>query len=278
MKLTWLSLKSCRMEDDDEFGDLYTDVLRPLSAASQSPHQTSPAAPTSLHRPIDLDLNLKSNDHPASAPNSTPPHTLAPTPPLPSSHAPPRADTDGEFTDNDNDVKVKFDIEEANNGISNDDDVPGIEIPGISQNSVGNSERQNRNEGEAGEEAEDDWESDSEDDLQIVLNEDNHRPMLIDGGGGDDDDDDEDGDPLVIVADADASNHQGLMVEEQEWGGDDAAAQMGEGGAEKKEGTGERANGAAASAATAAAAAKIGYSNHFAYHNPYHSQFKVSVM
>lgn len=277
MKLTWLSLKSCRMEDDDEFGDLYTDVLRPLSAASQSPHQTSPAASTSLHRPIDLDLNLKSNDHPASAPNSTPPHTLAPTPPLPSFHAPPRADTDGEFTDNDNDVKVKFDIEEANNGISNDDDVPGIEIPGISQNSVENSEHQNRNEGEAGEEAEDDWESDSEDDLQIVLNEDNHRPMLIDGGGGDDDDD-EDGDPLVIVADADASNHQGLMVEEQEWGGDDAPAQMGEGGAEKKEGTGERANGAAASAATAAAAAKIGYSNHFAYHNPYHSQFKVSVM
>ncbi|KAL9442630.1 hypothetical protein AB3S75_021032 [Citrus x aurantiifolia] len=261
------------MEDDDEFGDLYTDVLRPLSAASQSPHQTSPAAFTSLHRPIDLNLNLKSNDHPASAPNSTPPHTLAPAPPLPSSHAPPRADTDGEFTDNDNDVKVKFDIEEANNGISNDDDVPGIEIPGISQNGVENSERQNRNEGEVGEEAEDDWESDSEDDLQIVLNEDNHRPMLIDGGGGDDDDD-EDGDPLVIVADADASNHQGLMVEEQEWGGDDAAAQMGEGGAEKKEGTGERANGAAASAATAAAAAKIGYSNHFAYHNPYHSQFK----
>lgn len=265
------------MEDDDEFGDLYTDVLRPLSAASQSHHQTSPAAPTSLHRPIDLDLNLKSDDHPASVLNSTPSHTLAPTPPLPSSHATPRADTDGEFTDNDNDVKVKFDKEEGNNGISNDDDVPGIEIPGISQNGVVNSERQNRNEGEVGEEQEDDWESDSEDDLQIVLNEDNHRPMLIDGGGGDDDDD-EDGDPLVIVADADASNHQGLMVEEQEWGGDDAAAQMGEGGAEKKEGTGERTNGAAASAATAAAAAKIGYSNHFAYHNPYHSQFKVSVM
>lgn len=51
------------MEDDDEFGDLYTDVLQPfasssLSSATQS-HQVSPAPP-SLHRPIDL--NLQSDD------------------------------------------------------------------------------------------------------------------------------------------------------------------------------------------------------------------------
>ncbi|KAK1324080.1 hypothetical protein QJS10_CPA02g01161 [Acorus calamus] len=71
----------------------------------------------------------------------------------------------------------------------------------------------------------DDWESDSEDDLRIVLNE-TRGPI----GGGlqrngriggsdeeDDDDDDEDGEDLVIVAD-DGDQPRPPMMEEQEWG------------------------------------------------------------
>ena len=77
------------MEDDDEFGDLYTDVLRPfassssLSSASQ-PHQPSPAPP-SLHSPIDLNLKSSKDDDGivfgAPHSNSTAPNqTLAPQP------------------------------------------------------------------------------------------------------------------------------------------------------------------------------------------------------
>ena len=77
------------MEDDDEFGDLYTDVLRPfassssLSSASQ-PHQPSPAPP-SLHSPIDLNLKSSNDDDGIvfGAPHSSstaPNQTLAPQP------------------------------------------------------------------------------------------------------------------------------------------------------------------------------------------------------
>ncbi|KAL0013552.1 hypothetical protein SO802_000621 [Lithocarpus litseifolius] len=77
------------MEDDDEFGDLYTDVLRPfassssLSSASQ-PRQPSPAPP-SLHRPIDLNPKSSKDDDGivfgAPHSNSTAPNqTLAPQP------------------------------------------------------------------------------------------------------------------------------------------------------------------------------------------------------
>ena len=54
------------MEDDNEFGDLYTNVLRPfassssLSSASQ-PHQPL-LVPPSLHRPINLNLKSSNDD------------------------------------------------------------------------------------------------------------------------------------------------------------------------------------------------------------------------
>ena len=77
------------MEDDDEFKDLYTDVLRPFASSSSlsfasQPHQLLPVPP-SLHHSIDL--NLKSNNDDDGivfeAPHSnstTPNQTLAPQP------------------------------------------------------------------------------------------------------------------------------------------------------------------------------------------------------
>ena len=77
------------MEDDNEFGDLYTNMLRPfasslsLSSASQ-PHQPL-LVPPSLHRPINLNLKSSNDDDGivfrAPHSNSTAPNqTLAPQP------------------------------------------------------------------------------------------------------------------------------------------------------------------------------------------------------
>ena len=79
------------MEDDDEFGDLYTDVLRPFASSSSSsapqPHQTSAAPEQSLRRPIDLSLENDDDDAILGAPSSNPvpssrarDETLAPAP------------------------------------------------------------------------------------------------------------------------------------------------------------------------------------------------------
>ncbi|GLU01372.1 hypothetical protein SLE2022_186830 [Rubroshorea leprosula] len=274
------------MEDDDEFGDLYTDVLRPISSASAPlPHQPS-VLPAPLHSPIDLNLQSDPNDilYGASHPN---PHARN----LASSSA---DSIPGLQTDRDSaakprvldtrDVKlttmaskeeigggndVKFDIEEGNGGIDdlNSDPI----IPGLSES--GNPDESGRNDlgkentiggGEVCEEGEgDDWDSDSEDDLQIVLNDNSRGPMSMERGVMDeDDDDDEDGEPLVIVADGDAN--QGM--EEQDWG--EEAAQAAEG--DRKEGgePGKPNSGVGGGVIVP----KIGYSSH-GYH-PFHSQFK----
>ncbi|KAF2317061.1 hypothetical protein GH714_011400 [Hevea brasiliensis] len=161
------------------------------------------------------------------------------------------------------DKDVTFDIEEGNTGIPADS---GPMIPGLAVD-VEDSKRIEADVG-GGREGDEDWEedSDSEDDLQIVLNDTNHGPMGMESGimgDGGDDDDDEDGDPLVIVADGDPNQ----PIEEQEWGvGEDAAATSGAEG-ERKEG------GEAAGKGIAVAGPKIGYSNH-GYHHSFHSQFK----
>ena len=77
------------MEDNEEFGDLYTDVLRPFASSSSlsstsQPHQPLPAPP-SLHRPIDLNLKSSNDDDGIvfGAPYSNsiaPNQTLAPQP------------------------------------------------------------------------------------------------------------------------------------------------------------------------------------------------------
>ncbi|KAL2971423.1 hypothetical protein AAZX31_15G195400 [Glycine max] len=244
------------MEDDDEFGDLYTDVLRPfasspsLSSAPQ-PHQPSPAPPS-----LDLSPNPDDAQIPCDAPHANSP---APTNPLPEPDPreaptePPKIPDAKPTTDSNlaaaavavdpMDREVKFDIEE--------DEEDGGEpvIPGLT------GELAAPTEGEG-----DDWDSDSEDDLKIVLNENNHMAMER-GGMADGDEEEEDGDEeLVIVAGGDPN--QG--AEEPEWG-ENATLAAGDG--ERKDAAGELAK-----AGGAAVPPKIGYSNQ-GYH-PFHSPFK----
>ncbi|XWS26276.1 hypothetical protein CRYUN_Cryun26dG0017700 [Craigia yunnanensis] len=285
------------MEDDDEFGDLYTDVLMPfsststtsLSSAAPQPHLPS-STPAHLHRPIDLNL-LQSQDDDntlfgaprpipatqtlapfkspppaipaAAAPDSIPNRDLAPEPMVLDSKQEP-ADGKG----------VKFDIEEGGSngieGIGSDDPI----IPGLTESVRQEDSGRNNNGsdngirgGEAEAEGEgDDWDSDSEDDLQIVLNDNNHGLMAMERVGvtGEDDNEDEDGDPLVIVADGDAN----LGVEEQEWGEEGGQAA----GGERKEGGEAGKVGGAVGSGGSVVAPKTGYSSH-GYH-PFHSQFK----
>lgn len=244
------------MEDDDEFGDLYTDVLLPFAASAPPPQQASAApAETSqtLRRPIDLN-NLHDGDEdddddidvfraPAS---SLPGVTVAQTLALDSAVAEPRGGA-GEGS-NLREDEVTFDIEEANS-------VAEEVIPGLG-GSPEDAEASRRDDGGGGE----DWDSDSEDDLQIVLN----GPMTMERGGGIGDDDDEDEDELVIVADGDPSG----AMEPQEWGEDGAQAADGE----RKE-IGEAGK---AGPGGMVAAAKVSYVGH-GFH-PFHSQFKVSVL
>lgn len=320
------------MEDDDEFGDLYTDVLLPFGSSSSSnalqPQQGS-AAPASIHRPIDL--NLQSDDEEivkeASQPNPNVPRpptnqTLAPySSPAGAADSVPdnsirhsgvvddaaggtrvleAADAKlreaaledanyGAVSDNDGfrqqvggkdeelmEKDVNFDIEEGNTGM---DDDAGSEplIPGLASSvplrgSAGDIEnveasRRDRNIGgdEDGDGGGDDWDSDSEDDLQIVLNDNDHGPMAMERGGmaGGDQDDDEDEDGLVIVTEGDPNQ----PLEEQDWGEDAAQAADGE----RKETVEGGKTGAGIGVAP-----KVGYSSH-GYH-PFHSQFKVSVL
>ncbi|KAI3423729.1 Fip1 domain-containing protein [Psidium guajava] len=279
------------MEDDDEFGDLYTDVLKPFtssSSAASQPPQTSPE-PVPPRRP--LDLNLKTS-HPAGADDDAEDDDANlsgaqrrddPPPPnkslslslnsvknesagsgdldLPARVLYPQGEKldaqrgaggGNESRDLDlMDADVKFDIEE-NNEHGMDPVIPGLSGP---------RELSGARDGNGG----DDWDSDSEDDLQILLNDNaaHQGPMGAIGDAGGEDDDDEDGDPLVIVTDGDTN--QPLV--EQEWGED--AAEAGPDG-ERKEGGGSselaKTNGGVG------VAPKIGYSN-LGYH-PFHSQFK----
>ncbi|XP_027338776.1 FIP1[V]-like protein isoform X2 [Abrus precatorius] len=280
------------MEDEDEFGDLYTDVLRPFALSSSSapqPHHSSPA-------PASFDLNTPQIPCDAPHSNSPAPNRLpSPQPRQPTLSAAAPIDShndapaqppahgeeesadgvkilDAEFADralqdskvgagsqvgaegvDPMDRDVKFDIEDEDGGDVGSEPV----IPGLSG---GGGEVLRRVEEEGGEG--DDWDSDSEDDLKIVLNDNNHMAMERGGMGDDDvgvdDDDDEDG-GLVIVAGGDPN--QG--AEEQEWGENATLASDGE----RKDAAELAKTGAAG-----AAPPKIGYSNH-GYH-PFHSQFK----
>ncbi|XP_043806565.1 FIP1[V]-like protein isoform X3 [Manihot esculenta] len=282
------------MEEDDEFGDLYTDVLQPFSSSSSSfPQPQQPSiAPSSIHRPIDLILQNHRNDvdddeilhgvsgrNPPASSDQTLPNSLQNSIPTDNnSSTRPRVVSSSEvklpnnasqvtnFQSDNQDKEVTFDIEEGNTGIIEDS---GPMIPGLAVDTEDSrKDEADIDVGLAGGEVNEDWEedSDSEDDLQIVLNDTNHGPMGMERGtmgDGDDDDDDEDGDPLVIVADGDPNQ----PIEEQEWGvGEDATTAAGAEG-ERKEGS------EAAGKGNAVAGPKIGYSNH-GYHHPFHSQFK----
>ncbi|GMI89307.1 homolog of yeast FIP1 [V] [Hibiscus trionum] len=281
------------MEDDDEFGDLYSDVHKPFSASAPPPSPSQPSTAPHLHHPFDSNLQSQDgDDNLLRAPRPIPDaQTLAPF-----KFHPPAAVTAtlGSIPNRDDsapepmvldskqepaDVNdVIFDIEEGGSkaigGSGSDDPI----IPGLTESvPQGDSGRNgdgtdNRIRGNGGQVEEggggegDDWDSDSEDDLQIVLNDNNHGPMAMERGGmmGEDDDDDEDGDPLVIVADGDAN--QGM--EEQD---------LGEGGGQAVDGEGKEGGevgkvGTAGSGGGSVLVPKIGYSSH-GFH-PFHSQFK----
>ncbi|KAF3778812.1 FIP1[V]-like protein [Nymphaea thermarum] len=112
-----------------------------------------------------------------------------------------------------------------------------------------------------------DWDSDSEDDLQIVLNDqsdpvganfEKHQEIGSE-------DEDEDGDDLVIVAGDDVQvPHQAM--EEQEDG--DETAQLPQEGDKKEAGDAARVN----AAVPGSIGGRMGYNNHGYY--PHHSQFK----
>ncbi|KAJ6743023.1 FIP1[III]-LIKE PROTEIN [Salix viminalis] len=258
------------MEDDDEFGDLYTDVLRPFSSSSSStPQPAQPlSAPSFLHRPIDINDAVKDDDeeilhgNPPAPSNQNSFQTTSFSAPQVRVLGDAKSPIKGSIGE---DSEVNFDIEEVNTGFLEDS---GPIIPGLMEDDSRKMEASAEISGGDG-----DWEgeedSDSEDDLQIVLNDDIHPvgTMGIDREIGDDDDDDEDGDPLVIVGDGDGPNQ---AMEEQDWGvSEDGVAAAG-GGAE-----GERKEGGeTVGKGNAVVGPKIGYSNHVYHHHPFHSQFK----
>ncbi|XP_061365832.1 FIP1[V]-like protein [Gastrolobium bilobum] len=296
------------MEEDDEFGDLYTDVLRPFASSSSlssapQPHQSSPAPSF-----IDLNLNLNAPQISYAAPHSdssapdqiTPPDRRESIPAAVAVDAvidgggedasgDPRVHKDEESADGDGarvldaefadrastervavddggevevkgvdlvDREVKFDIEDdAGNDIGSEPVIPGLS----SDAAAGVSLRVDEG-GDNGGEG-DDWDSDSDDDLQIVLNDNNHMAMERGGMVDDDDEEDEDG-GLVIVAGGDPN--QG--VEEQEWGENTTLPVDGE-----RKDAAETAK-CAAGGGGVSLVPKSGYGNH-GYH-PFHSPFK----
>ncbi|XP_054820770.1 FIP1[V]-like protein [Prosopis cineraria] len=315
------------MEDDDEFGDLYTDVLRPFAPTSSTAPQSFSAPPSATGS---IDLNFQTHRleilHGASHPNSAVPYQSSDQTGAPkrddfveesaravaSNSAPgligrdeidergpgkedesveaakviERGDAESagralqdvnrgkesgigdvrrevavkgdDLTDKD----VKFDIEDDGDGIEevgSEPIIPGLSsgaggyIDGVVAAAGGEAAGRFNESGDRGEG--DDWDSDSEDDLQIVLN--NHMDMERGGMVGEDDEDEDS--ELVIVADGDPSQ----ATEVQEWGENSAQPADSE---RKDMGDSAKASGGVT------VVPKVGYSNH-GYH-PFHSQFK----
>lgn len=262
------------MEEDDEFGDLYSDVLQPF----QPPVVLPPPPPLPLRS---IDLNLRSQDQDVTEPNSASISRVSDNDAVKlsttlSQDATRQAIVDGGGDDKD----MSFDIEEPD--ADSTPTIPGLfvtaseagALPGLATDrgvsQVTTRIEQQVGGGGDGQGEGDDWDSDSEDDLQIVLN-DSSRNVMIGGadrrsrmGDNEDDDDEDDEDPLVIVADTDPNQ----PMEEQLWGEDGLQGIEGDG----KDG-GEAGKGSGPGGATGPP--KAGYSSH-GYH-PFHSQFKVSV-
>lgn len=284
--------------DEDEFGDLYTDVLRPIPSSSSSAPITryfsspnNPSPKNNLHHSSDdEDLlyrasspkpNLVSS-HATKSPSSIPHHRPNLSSPIPSpQHIPdkgqdekqpfsdPGPETEIRVSDVDKDLVLneeKAEIDIKIGGLDSDPVIPGLSmggfVPGIF-NAGGGTESGGRMKQQEGGDEEEDWESDdSEDDLQIVLN-DTRGPIGMESH----EDEDEDGEVLVIVADGDQHHPVG---EEQEWG-EEAVQPVADG--EKKDGLEmAKGSGVGINMAGGVGGPRIGYSNH-GYH-PHHSQFK----
>ncbi|GMH20593.1 hypothetical protein Nepgr_022434 [Nepenthes gracilis] len=174
-------------------------------------------------------------------------------------------DREGEFRSKDENFGIEGEDNDEMMDLSSKPSIPGLDtgppVFGAPDKNKGIGESANSVRRDDGSGEGDDWDSDSEDDLQIVLNDDHHGPMAMNRNGMvGSDDEDEDGDPLVIIADNDGA-HQ--PIEEQEWGEDVGQAADGE---KKEMADAGKSNGGVA------VASKIGY-NSFGYH-PFHSQFK----
>ncbi|XP_021731360.1 FIP1[V]-like protein [Chenopodium quinoa] len=267
------------MEDDDEFGDLYTDVLSSFPSSSSSlpppaptpiPTPTPALQPPPPSRPIDLNLESEDAD---DIPNSN------------YSHMKQQLDVH----DNDNEDSQRVDKSEENTGqedsnssaaaaaaadgarvlltadVNDQQLVDDVEVEDVDafQNQLDKHHNFGIEDFGCGAGGGDEWDSDSdsEDDLQIVLNDARHAPPapMIVGS----DDEDEDGDPLVILADDDDAAGVVQAVEDQDWG--DEAGQSSQ-GKETSDASKLNAN------AGLSTAPKVGYSN-YGYH-PFHSQFK----
>uniref|UniRef100_A0A7N0RAK0 Uncharacterized protein n=1 Tax=Kalanchoe fedtschenkoi TaxID=63787 RepID=A0A7N0RAK0_KALFE len=282
------------MEDDDEFGDLYTDVIQSFPSSSPSsfaaPLQKPSVPAQSGPRAIDLNFQLddedgddECGDAPAGTSNSGVARAASGGGGLELNLSGAAVSSGRESDVRDRGVgddgenrelgktkesggdfdegSFRFDLEEeaqdGNGDVGSEPVIPGLSAGSGSGGRVDDLGRE-----EAGG---DDWDSDdSEDDLQIVLNDTNHGPLGMEMGGmlgGELDDGQDEG--LGIGADGDGMSFQHAGMEEQDWGEDGAQAADGE----KKEG-GE----AAKMNAGIAMAQKPGYVGH-GYH-PFHSQFK----
>ncbi|KAK6156595.1 hypothetical protein DH2020_010843 [Rehmannia glutinosa] len=340
------------MEDDDEFGDLYTDVLRPLSAQLQTQRDeagdAAAAGKAAASKGRSTDININSDDEEIlyGAPdlknqnlNPNPSSVLGwnlNAPIQEKNLVEPRgfdlnldsnleaARIDGlagnggddlglqnrvsekgegvkvplktsggsNFMEDDDDINILLEDTENKDGAlvekedsfrnkqddiyitagekentinfvnKSVDDEMGLEqrIPGLS----------GKLDNPRGSNFEDEWESEeSEDDLQIVLNDNNHGPMEMERMTGVIDEDDEDGEPLVIVADNGDVGHHQTMTEEPVWRSEEGGP---EAGGEKDLGDAAKASGGGG-VASAAMQPKTAYNNHV-YHHPFHSQFK----
>ncbi|CAO2822495.1 unnamed protein product [Amaranthus hypochondriacus] len=286
------------MEDDDEFGDLYTDVLTTFPSSSSSSAAASNLAshPASCP-PIDLNFQSQHMDVDVSNSNFTTTMkldagvhvhvNLVENPSqevqdahnkviinsrvLQSAHFDSPQQREQHPEKQLDDFRYEFDDKQQN---ANREDDFGMEphIPGLSTTHVAPTPAPAPAPTPAG----DEWNSDtdSEDDLQIVLNDTDHNHGLMGMGMGmgmdangmiiGSDDEDDDGEPLVILDDPSAAaTTAGLQsVEEQVWG--DEAGQS----AEVK----EAADASKVNNAGLPNAPKIGYSNYG--YQPFHSQFK----
>ncbi|XP_020591071.1 FIP1[V]-like protein [Phalaenopsis equestris] len=297
------------MEDDDDFGDLYTDVLHVSPAATSIPSNQKSASIAAAGgggagngSDEEDDKALRGSSFPfAEVPES-------------SSIDRERQVSAGDAEDDwllggdptpveepanwvDDDEEVVGDSKEAVRGLSSESGgarVPGqivaeeasrisneevggaldaegsldkrrellgrdneLAIPGLATPAVPNGVLVKASES-------DDWDSGSEDDLQIVLNDTGHDLLGLDrrdGGGSDEDDED-----LVIVTDDDQRHHH-QALEEQDWGDD--ALQSSVDGEKKDMLEVAKASGVAPNVAGAG----IGYSNH-SFHSQHHSMFK----
>lgn len=263
------------MDEDDEFGDLYSDVLQPFQ-----PPVVLPPPPPLPHRSIDL--NIRSQDQDVAEANSASVSRVSDNDASKLSITRSQDATRQAIGDVGGDDKdMSFDIEEPD--ADSTPTIPGLfvaateagALPGLATDrdvsQVTERIEQGGGDGGYGGQGDgDDWDSDSEDDLQIVLN-DSSRNVMMGGadrrsrmGDNEEDDDEDDEEPLVIVADTDPNQ----PMEEQLWGEDGLQGVEGDGKDGGEAGKGSGPGGVAGPP-------KAGFSSH-GYH-PFHSQFKVSV-